>query len=158
LTVLGRDKTAAGHPRRVERAPNNVRVSQPLGRDVPPINACDEAFGSTAHDQVQVGGSAKVDWLAAAIDSVPAGYHIKKTLRRPCAEASKAPLGVIHLRRYDGPGEPETFRRLPERGNHEDTSYPSPQRKRGSPGIGSNGYMRGIDVLKDLTEAARELL
>jgi NDP-sugar pyrophosphorylase family protein len=47
--------------------------------------------------------------------------------------------------------------RLPERGDHEDTTFPELAAEGRLAGYRIEGYWRGIDTLKDVTEATKEL-
>ena len=51
----------------------------------------------------------------------------------------------------------ETVERLPERGDHEDTTFPELAAAGRLAGFRVEGYWRGIDTLKDVTEAANDL-
>ncbi len=51
----------------------------------------------------------------------------------------------------------EFFRRLPERGDHEDTTFPELAREGKLYGYRSRAYWRSIDTIKDLREAEREV-
>jgi NDP-sugar pyrophosphorylase family protein len=53
--------------------------------------------------------------------------------------------------------DPTTVQRLPERGDHEDTTFPELAAEGRLVGHQIDGYWRGIDTLKDVTEASREL-
>jgi len=53
--------------------------------------------------------------------------------------------------------EPEIVERLPERGDHEDTTFPELASEGRLAGFRIDGYWRGIDTLKDVTEASDEL-
>lgn len=52
---------------------------------------------------------------------------------------------------------PEFFRRLPERGDHETTTFPELAAEGKLFGYRSRAYWRTVDTLKDLTEAAAEV-
>lgn len=52
---------------------------------------------------------------------------------------------------------PEFFRRLPARGDHEDTTFPELAAEGKLFGFKSRAYWRSVDSIKDLNEAAREL-
>ena len=52
---------------------------------------------------------------------------------------------------------PEFFRRLPLKGDHEDTAFPSLSVQGKLFGFHSKAYWRSVDTFKDLTEAEREL-
>jgi NDP-sugar pyrophosphorylase family protein len=51
----------------------------------------------------------------------------------------------------------EFFNLLPERGDHEDTTFPQLSRRRKLLGFKSKAYWRAIDSFKDLSEAEQEL-
>ena len=53
--------------------------------------------------------------------------------------------------------EPETVGVLPEQGDHEDTTFPQLAAEGRLGGFRIEGYWRGIDTLKDVTEATMEL-
>jgi NDP-sugar pyrophosphorylase family protein len=53
--------------------------------------------------------------------------------------------------------EAETVERLPERGDHEETTFPGMAAEGRLAGYRIEGYWRGIDTLKDATEATNEL-
>lgn len=53
--------------------------------------------------------------------------------------------------------DPEIVERLPERGDHEDTTFPELASEGRLAGFRIDGYWRGIDTLKDVTEATSEL-
>jgi NDP-sugar pyrophosphorylase family protein len=53
--------------------------------------------------------------------------------------------------------EIEIVERLPERGDHEDTTFPELASEGRLAGFRIDGYWRGIDTLKDATEATSEL-
>ena len=52
---------------------------------------------------------------------------------------------------------PEIFRRLPLKGDHEDTTFPALAVEGKLFGYRSKAYWRTVDTFKDLTEAEREL-
>ena len=52
---------------------------------------------------------------------------------------------------------PEFFRRLPLKGDHEDTAFPALSVQGKLFGYKSKAYWRSVDTFKDLTEAEREL-
>lgn len=52
---------------------------------------------------------------------------------------------------------PEFFRRLPHKGDHEDTAFPALSVQGKLFGYRSKAYWRTVDTFKDLTEAEREL-
>jgi NDP-sugar pyrophosphorylase family protein len=53
--------------------------------------------------------------------------------------------------------DPATIECLPERGDHEDTTFPELAAEGRLAGYRIDGYWRGIDTLKDVNEATREL-
>jgi NDP-sugar pyrophosphorylase family protein len=53
--------------------------------------------------------------------------------------------------------DPATIERLPERGDHEDTTFPALAAEGRLAGYRIDGYWRGIDTLKDVNAATREL-
>jgi NDP-sugar pyrophosphorylase family protein len=53
--------------------------------------------------------------------------------------------------------EPTVIDLLPERGDHEDTAFPLLAADGKMAGFKIDGYWRGIDTIKDLAEAAREI-
>jgi NDP-sugar pyrophosphorylase family protein len=52
---------------------------------------------------------------------------------------------------------PEAVPLLPDRGDHEDTTFPHLATESRLAGFRLSGYWRGIDTVKDVTEASREL-
>jgi NDP-sugar pyrophosphorylase family protein len=52
---------------------------------------------------------------------------------------------------------PEFLRRLPDRGDHETTTFPELAAERRLFGYRSRAYWRSVDTFKDLTEAAAEV-
>lgn len=53
--------------------------------------------------------------------------------------------------------DPATIERLPERGDHEDTTFPELAAEGRLGGYRIEGYWRGVDTLKDASEATREI-
>jgi NDP-sugar pyrophosphorylase family protein len=53
--------------------------------------------------------------------------------------------------------DPATIELLPERGDHEDTTFPELAAEGRLAGYRIDGYWRGIDTLKDVNAATREL-
>lgn len=54
--------------------------------------------------------------------------------------------------------EPEIIALFPKRGDHEDTTFPELAKQKKLGWYGIEGYWRGVDTVKDINEASKELL